>query len=98
MNQKVEESAKLRHDFRHHLRTLMTLTGEGRCEEMENYIRSITEINEGTRLGRLTDYIELDALVQYYSNLSQSANIRCLRSSWKPTGKCSGSLPASTNR
>jgi hypothetical protein len=76
MNQKVEESAKLRHDFRHHLRTLITLAGEGRCEELENYIRGITEINEGTRLGRLTDNIELDALVQYYSNLAQSGGIQ----------------------
>ncbi|WP_308415525.1 ATP-binding protein [Sporanaerobium hydrogeniformans] len=76
MNQKVEESAKLRHDFRHHLRTLMTLAGEGRCEELENYIRGITEINEGNRLGRLTENIELDALVQYYSNLAQSAGIQ----------------------
>ena len=76
MNQKVEESAKLRHDFRHHLRTLMTLAGEGHCEELENYIRGITEINEGTKLGRLTDNIELDALVQYYSNLAQSAGIQ----------------------
>ncbi len=76
INQKVEESAKLRHDFRHHLRTLMTLAAEGRCEELENYIRGITEINEGMRLGRLTDNIELDALVQYYSNLAQSSGIQ----------------------
>nr|WP_288828823.1 GHKL domain-containing protein [uncultured Clostridium sp.] len=76
INQKVEESAKLRHDFRHHLRTLMTLAGEGHCEELENYIRGITEINEGTRLGRLTDNIELDALVQYYNSLAQSAGIQ----------------------
>lgn len=76
MNQKVEESAKMRHDFRHHLRTLMTLAGEGRLEELENYIRGITEINEGTRLGKLTDNIELDALVQYYSNLAQSNSIQ----------------------
>ncbi|GAU77722.1 GHKL domain-containing protein [Fusibacter sp. 3D3] len=76
MNQKVEESAKLRHDFRHHLRTLMTLAGEGRYEALENYIRGITEINEGTRLGRLTDNIELDALVQYYSNLARSSGIQ----------------------
>lgn len=76
MNQKVEESAKLRHDFRHHLRTLMTLSEERRCEELENYIRGITEIAEGTRLGRLTDNIELDALVQYYSNLALSNNIQ----------------------
>ena len=76
INQKVEESAKLRHDFRHHLRTLMALAGEGRCGELENYIRGITEINEGTRIGRLTDNIELDALVQYYSNLAQSSDIQ----------------------
>lgn len=76
MNQKVEESAKLRHDFRHHLRTLMTLSEEGRREELGNYIRGITEINEGTRLGRLTDNVELDALVQYYSNLAQSDSIQ----------------------
>ncbi|WP_283610627.1 sensor histidine kinase [Faecalispora anaeroviscerum] len=76
MNQKVEESAKLRHDFRHHLRTLITLSEEGRREELENYIHGITVINEGTRIGRLTDNIELDALVQYYSNLAQSNGIR----------------------
>ncbi|WP_028828969.1 sensor histidine kinase [Proteocatella sphenisci] len=76
INEKVEESAKLRHDFRHHLRTLMTLAGEERCEELENYIRGITEINEGTRLGRLTDNVELDALVQYYSNLAHSSGIQ----------------------
>lgn len=76
MNQKVEESAKLRHDFRHHLRTLMTLSEEGRREELENYIRGITVINEGTRLGRLTDNIELDALVQYYNNLARSSGIQ----------------------
>ncbi len=76
MNQKVEESAKLRHDFRHHLRTLMTLAEEGRCGELENYIRGITEINEGTRLGRITDNIELDALVQYYNGFAQSAGIQ----------------------
>ena len=76
INQKVEESAKLRHDFRHHLRTLMTLSEDGRREELENYIRGITEINEGTRLGRITDNIELDALVQYYSGLAQSRDIR----------------------
>ena len=75
MNQKVEESAKLRHDFRHHLRTLMTLSEAGRHAELENYIRGITVINEGTRLGRLTDNIELDALIQYYSNLAQSTGI-----------------------
>lgn len=76
INQKVEESAKLRHDFRHHLRTLMTLAGEGHCEKLENYIRGITEINEGTRIGRLTENLELDALVQYYSNLAQSDGIQ----------------------
>lgn len=75
MNQKVEESAKLRHDFRHHLRTLMTLSEEGRKEELEHYIRGITEINEGIQLGRLTENIELDALVQYYSNLAKSDGI-----------------------
>lgn len=75
INRKVEESSKLRHDFRHHLRTLMTLSEEGRKEELENYIRGITEITEGTRLGRLTDNVELDALVQYYSNLAQSNDI-----------------------
>ncbi|SFR87332.1 sensor histidine kinase [Anaeromicropila populeti] len=76
MNQKVEESAKLRHDFRHHLRTLMTLSQESRHEELENYIRGITEINEGTRLGRLTENIEIDAMVQYYSNLARSNHIQ----------------------
>lgn len=75
MNQKVEESAKLRHDFRHHLRTLMTLSEEGRKEELEHYICGITEINEGIQLGRLTENIELDALVQYYSNLAKSDGI-----------------------
>ena len=75
MNRKVDESAKLRHDFRHHLRTLMTLSEGGRKEELVNYIRGITEINEGTRLGRLTENVELDALVQYYSNLAQSNGI-----------------------
>ncbi|WMJ76896.1 MULTISPECIES: sensor histidine kinase [unclassified Sedimentibacter] len=75
-NQKVEESTKLRHDFRHHLRTLMTLSEEGRRDELENYIRSITAINDGTRIGRLTDNIELDAVVQYYSNLAQSSGIQ----------------------
>jgi hypothetical protein len=76
MNLKIEESSKLRHDFRHHLRTLVTLSEEGRKEELEHYIRGITEINEGTRLGRLTDNVELDALVQYYSNLAHSNDIR----------------------
>lgn len=76
MNQKVEESAKMRHDFRHHLRTLLTLSEEGHQEEMENYIRGITVINEGTRLGRLTHNVELDALIQYYNNLAQSSDIK----------------------
>lgn len=76
INQKVEESAKLRHDFRHHLRTLMALSEGGRREELENYIRGITVINEGTRIGRLTENVELDALVQYYSGLAQSMDIR----------------------
>jgi signal transduction histidine kinase len=76
INQKVEESAKQRHDFRHHLRTLMTLSEERRLDELENYIRGITEINEGTRLSRLTDNIELDALVQYYCSLAQSNGIQ----------------------
>lgn len=76
INLKVEESAKLRHDFRHHLRTLLTLSKEGRHDKLESYIRGITEINEGTQLGRLTENIELDALVQYYSNFAQSAGIK----------------------
>ena len=76
INQKVEESAKLRHDFRHHLRTLMTLAEEGHRGELENYIRGITEINEGTRIGRMTENVELDALVQYYNGLAQSAGIQ----------------------
>ncbi len=75
MNNKVAESSKQRHDFRHHLRTLMTLSEEGRKEELEEYIRGITEINEGTRFVRLTDNIELDALIQYYCNLAQSNGI-----------------------
>ena len=54
----------------------MTLSEERRNEELENYIRGITVINEGTRIGRLTENIELDALVQYYSNLAQSCGIR----------------------
>lgn len=76
MNQKIDESNKLRHDFRHHLRTLLTLSEEDRKEELKNYICGITEINEGTRLGRLTDNIELDALVHYYSNLAQLYDIQ----------------------
>lgn len=76
INQKVEESAKLRHDFRHHLRTMMTLTEEGHCDELKNYVRGVTDITETTRLYRLTDNIELDALVQYYRSLAQSNGIQ----------------------
>ena len=75
INQKIDEGAKLRHDFRHHLRTLMTLSDQGHLEELGSYIRGITVINEGTRLGRLTDNVELDALAQYYNNLAQSNGI-----------------------
>ena len=84
MNQKLEESAKLRHDFRHHLRTLMTLSEEGRSSELESYIRGITEINEGTRLGRITENIELDALIQYYSSLARSEGIEFKARLWLP--------------
>lgn len=75
MNQKIEESAKLHHDFRHHLRTLLTLCQQGHREELSNYIRGITDINEGNRLARLTENIQLDALVQYYKNLAESNGI-----------------------
>lgn len=76
MDKKMEESSRLRHDFRHHLRTLLTLSQEKRNDELENYIRSITVINENTQMRHLTDNVELDALVQYYGNLSQSDGIK----------------------
>ncbi|SMP71699.1 ATP-binding protein [Anoxynatronum buryatiense] len=76
VNQKVEESARLRHDFRHHLRTLMTLAREGHSHALESYLQGITEVSEGIHIDRLTENIELDALVQYYRHLAQSAGIQ----------------------
>lgn len=76
MDKKMEESSKLRHDFRHHLRTLMTLSQEKRNDELQNYIRSIAVINENTQMRNLTENVELDALVQYYGSLSQSGGIK----------------------
>ncbi len=75
ISEKVEESQRIKHDIRHHLRTLSTLAAKAQQEELIKYLGEVTELNTGTDHIAIAENPELDALLHYYYSLAKEHNI-----------------------
>lgn len=75
LQEKIQESRRIRHDFRQHLRVISSLAQENQNQELLSYVAGITEQNESTSFVQLAENTELNAILQYYYALAQKHGI-----------------------
>lgn len=75
LQEKIQESRRIRHDFRQHLRVIASLAQENQNQKLLSYVAGITEQNESTSFVQLAENTELNAILQYYYTLAQKHGI-----------------------
>lgn len=74
----IEVTAKLRHDFKHTVRTASTLANEGKFETLKKLLADYNTAAASAERPRLfTRHSSLNALVSYYYEQASSKNITC---------------------
>lgn len=71
--QKVEESRRMRHDFRQHLHTIVGLVGND--EAQLEYINKFISVNESARPESYFNIPSIDALLLHYLNIARNDGI-----------------------
>lgn len=66
LNARIEETRRLRHDMRHHIRILNTLYQEGNTEQVGEYLRKLTPSMAFKEPVTHTDNYALDAVLCHY--------------------------------
>ncbi|WP_455619315.1 GHKL domain-containing protein [Eisenbergiella sp.] len=69
LTEKIEESAKQRHDQRHHLRTLYSFLSAGETRKAMDYLETYILDTMGQERAVLCSNLVIDAILQYYKNL-----------------------------
>lgn len=69
----VEESRRQRHDFRQHLRTIASLSGDP--EAQQDYIRQIALLNETSRPETYCHNPAVDALLYHYASTARMQDV-----------------------
>lgn len=75
LTEKIEESAKQRHDQRHHLRTLYSFLSAGETRKAMDYLETYILTTMGQERAILCSNLVIDAILQYYKNLCDRQGI-----------------------
>lgn len=75
LTEKIEESAKQRHDQRHHLRTLYSFLSAGETRKAMDYLETYILATMGQERAVLCSNLVIDAILQYYKNLCGNRGI-----------------------
>ena len=68
LTEKVDEICRMRHDMRHHLRTIMSYTQQGKYQEMMEYLQEYASvITEGEKLICYCRNMAVDAVIHFYA-------------------------------
>ena len=68
LTEKVDEISRMRHDMRHHLRTIMSYTQQGKYQEMMEYLQEYASvITEGEKLICYCRNMAVDAVIHFYA-------------------------------
>lgn len=76
LNARIEETRRLRHDMRHHVRMLGVLAGNGDVEKMKEYLRKLAPAGEQEETLVYTMNYALDAVLCHYMTAARQAGIR----------------------
>ena len=75
LNARIEETRRLRHDMRHHIRTLNRLYQEGGMEKIGEYLKGLTPSVEFKKPVTYTDNYALDAVLGHYESAAAASGI-----------------------
>lgn len=68
LTEKMDEISRMRHDMRHHLRTIMSYTQQGKYQEMMEYLQEYASvITEGEKLICYCRNMAVDAVIHFYA-------------------------------
>lgn len=68
LTEKVDEISRMRHDMRHHLRTIMSYTQQGKYQEMMEYLQEYASvITEEEKLICYCRNMAVDAVIHFYA-------------------------------
>lgn len=67
---KVEETRRIRHDMRQHLRVMRELLKQEKYDELSEYIRDTDEADSDNDTVTICSNVMIDAVLQYYRKLS----------------------------
>lgn len=67
--EQIEQSRRQRHDFRHHLRTIASLSDDSSAQL--EYIRQIADVDISQRMESYCTYPAVDALLYYYATAAK---------------------------
>lgn len=76
INEKIEETHRLRHDFRQHLRIMAELTHQDKSNELLDYMSKITHLGSKSTILCFTEHAELNAMLHYYHQLATEHQIQ----------------------
>lgn len=74
--EKISEEKRMRHNLRHHFRTLVGLLENGSYGEMEDYLRKYLREWEQVTYRNLSGNSMLDTILSYYINQAEQKGIR----------------------
>lgn len=75
LNARIQETRRLRHDMRHHIRILNMLYQEGNTGQIGEYLRQLTPAVEFKEPVTYTDNYALDAVLSHYETAAVKAGI-----------------------
>ena len=68
LTEKMDEISRMRHDMRHHLRTIMSYTQQGKYQEMMEYLQEYASvITEEEKLICYCRNMAVDAVIHFYA-------------------------------
>lgn len=77
ISKEIENSKRVRHDLRHHMRTLQTLINKGKIDEALEYIYTFTEESQEFDEQQYCKNFTINTLLCYYINWAQDEGINC---------------------
>lgn len=71
----IENTARLRHDWRHHLLTINSFVETGRIEELQSYLESLNPNYIGIEAASVCENHIVDVILQHYAAIAKVHNI-----------------------
>ena len=75
LSDRIEETVRIRHDFRHHMQLLNTLVEEGEYEKLKDYLKDYRIASNTDSRTVLCRSLIIDAILQYYNTRCQQNHI-----------------------